>query len=41
MADRIYVIEDGRIIENGTHEDLVFRGGRYARLFEMQAQNYR
>jgi ATP-binding cassette subfamily B protein len=41
MADRIYVIEDGRIIESGTHEDLVFRGGRYARLFEMQAQNYR
>lgn len=41
MADRIYVLEDGRIIENGSHDELVHLGGTYARLFETQAQYYR
>jgi ATP-binding cassette subfamily B protein len=41
MADRILVLEDGRIAEEGTHGDLVARAGQYARLFEMQAANYR
>lgn len=41
MADRIYVLKDGRIIEGGTHEDLIHYGGTYARLFETQAQYYR
>ncbi len=41
MADRIYVLEHGRIIEGGSHEELVAAGGAYARLFEMQAQHYR
>jgi ATP-binding cassette subfamily B protein len=41
MADRIYVLKHGSIIEGGTHEELVRVGGTYARLFEMQAQHYR
>ncbi len=41
MADRIYLLEDGRIIESGTHEQLVATGGTYFRLFEKQAGNYR
>ncbi len=41
MADRIYVLENGRITENGTHDDLVRHGGTYARMFETQAQYYR
>jgi ATP-binding cassette subfamily B protein len=41
MADRIFVLKQGSIIEGGTHEELVRMGGTYARLFEMQAQHYR
>lgn len=41
MADRIFVLADGRIAEQGTHRDLVALGGRYAELFEMQAAGYR
>jgi ATP-binding cassette subfamily B protein len=41
MADHIYVIEDGRISEHGTHSDLLARGGTYARLFTLQAESYR
>jgi ATP-binding cassette subfamily B protein len=41
MADRIYVLEDGRVIENGSHEQLVQLGGKYAHLFEKQARFYR
>jgi ATP-binding cassette subfamily B protein len=40
MADHILVIEDGRILEAGTHAQLVVQGGRYAELFEMQAGRY-
>jgi subfamily B ATP-binding cassette protein MsbA len=35
-ADRIYVVEDGRIVEEGRHDDLVARGGTYRRLYELQ-----
>ncbi|GIV99206.1 MAG: ABC transporter permease [Roseiflexus sp.] len=41
MADRIAVIEGGRITEIGSHAELLARGGTYARLFEMQAEGYR
>ena len=41
MADRIVVLQRGRIVENGTHDYLIGLGGVYARLFELQAQQYR
>ena len=40
-ADRIYVLHDGEIVEEGTHDELVAEGGRYAELFELQAAAYR
>jgi ATP-binding cassette, subfamily B, bacterial len=41
MADRILVLERGRIEASGTHEELMDAGGRYAELFELQAAGYR
>ncbi len=41
MADRIAVIDGGKVSELGTHEELLTAGGTYARLFELQAQGYR
>ncbi|HVI07176.1 MAG TPA: ABC transporter ATP-binding protein, partial [Candidatus Binatia bacterium] len=40
-ADRILVLENGRIAEEGTHDQLARLGGRYAEMFEMQASSYR
>jgi ATP-binding cassette, subfamily B, bacterial len=41
MADRIVVLEGGRLIEEGNHEQLMARAGVYAGMFEMQAASYR
>lgn len=41
MADRIIVLGNGRIEEQGTHDQLLRNGGRYAELFELQAAGYR
>ena len=41
MAQRIIVLEQGRIIEGGTHESLLRANGTYARLFRLQAAGYR
>ena len=40
-ADRIVVLSDGKVMESGSHSDLVVAGGRYAALFELQAAGYR
>jgi ATP-binding cassette subfamily B protein len=41
MADRILVLQGGEMVEQGTHEELVARGGLYAELFQLQAAGYR
>jgi ATP-binding cassette, subfamily B, bacterial len=41
IADRIAVIADGRVVELGSHDQLLRAGGRYAQLFELQAAGYR
>jgi ATP-binding cassette subfamily B protein len=40
MADTIVVLEGGRIVESGSHDQLVDAGGRYAELFALQAAGY-
>jgi ATP-binding cassette subfamily B protein/ATP-binding cassette subfamily C protein len=40
MADKIVVMADGELLEQGTHEELLKLGGRYARLFSIQAAGY-
>ena len=40
LADQIIVLEAGRIVEHGTHDDLLRDGGRYAELFRLQAAQY-
>jgi len=40
MADRIYVMDHGQIIESGTHVELMLLNGKYAQLYRVQAENY-
>ena len=40
-VDRILYLEGGRIAEQGSHDELIARGGRYAALWEAQARQYR
>lgn len=40
LADKILVIEDGHIIEEGSHRELLMKNGRYAQLFNLQAEKY-
>ncbi len=39
-ADRIYMLENGSVIEEGTHDSLMKLGGKYAAMFNLQSQNY-
>jgi ATP-binding cassette subfamily B protein len=41
LANRIIVLENGTVLEEGTHAELLARGGRYAELFSLQAEAYR
>ncbi len=40
MADHILMLEGGRIVETGSHAELIALGGRYATLYKMQAERY-
>ena len=39
-ADRICVLEDGAVVEHGTHDELMALGGRYRTMFDLQAQRF-
>jgi ATP-binding cassette, subfamily B, bacterial len=41
MADQIAVLERGKIVERGSHEELMKLNGHYAHLFTLQARGYR
>jgi ATP-binding cassette, subfamily B, bacterial len=41
IADKIYFLENGQIKEYGTHDELIEKNGSYAKMFELQARNYR
>jgi ATP-binding cassette, subfamily B, bacterial len=40
LADRICVLEQGKVVELGTHDELMAKGGRYRTMFELQAQRF-
>ncbi len=40
QADRICVLEHGKVVELGTHDELIARGGRYRTMFDLQAQRF-
>jgi ABC-type multidrug transport system fused ATPase/permease subunit len=39
-ADRIYVLHEGQVVEDGTHHELMATGGRYSEMFSLQAEAY-
>jgi ATP-binding cassette subfamily B protein len=41
IADKIYMFDTGRLIEEGSHEELLLAGGKYAEMFRLQSQNYK
>jgi len=41
MVDRILVLENGAVAEQGSHDQLMAKGGRYAEMFDLQAAGYR
>ncbi|MBQ9703564.1 MAG: ABC transporter ATP-binding protein, partial [Clostridia bacterium] len=41
MADRIYMFAKGELSECGTHEELMEKGGKYAEMFNLQAEKYK
>lgn len=40
FCDQIILFEDGQVVEEGSHEDLIKQNGKYAEMFEIQAQYY-
>ena len=40
LADKVYLLENGEIIEHGTHSELLALGGKYAKMWEMQSEQY-
>jgi ATP-binding cassette subfamily B protein len=41
MADRIYMFDDGEIVECGSHDELMLRNGKYAQMYRVQAKKYK
>lgn len=41
LADKIYMLENGEVIEEGSHHELMERNGKYAKMFNLQAESYR
>lgn len=41
LADRIYMLENGEVVESGSHSQLMEKNGKYAQMFRFQAENYR
>ena len=40
MADKIYVLDDGSIVEEGSHDELMNKNGIYAKMFKVQSEKY-